>query len=215
MTRVGADRWHEALLGALLAIAALASLVGPLRGKLVKLASGERMAAWVIVGLALVIAIPWLAVRNPQGLGFRVRIIAFVPMALCAAIVARAAIAVLPSRWHHEALLAGVALVIVLAMPRDRTQGRILAHPAMVAAVEGLAGRIPDGGIAIVPERHIAFMVTWYTGVPFRQRPEGVPRDRRWRVMPLAFIGVGSPLDDTLMAARREPGLVPPIGTST
>lgn len=204
---------HEALLGALLAIAALASLVGPLRGKLVKLASGERMAAWVIVGLALVIAIPWLAVSNPQGLGFRVRIIAFVPMALCAAIVARAAIAVLPSRWHHEALLAGVALVIVLAMPRDRTQGRILAHPAMVAAVEGLAGRIPDGGIAIVPERHIAFMVTWYTGVPFRQRPEGVPRDRRWRVMPLAFIGVGSPLDDTLMAARREPGLVPPIGT--
>jgi len=98
-------------------------------------------------------------------------------------------------------------------MPHRRVQGEILAHPAMVAAVEGLTGRIPVDGIAIVPERHIAFMVTWYTGAPHRQRPEAVAREHRYRVMPLAFIGAGSPLDEALMAARKEPSLAPPIGT--
>jgi hypothetical protein len=43
-------------------------------------------------------------------------------------------------------------------------------------------------------------------------RPEGVPRARRWRVMPLSFIGMGSPLDQALMAARAEPALTPPLG---
>jgi hypothetical protein len=173
---------------------------------------GDRIAGWVIIALGLFVALPWLAVSNPQGLGFRIRIIAFVPMALCAAIVARAFVLALP-RWIADASLATLALAIVLVTPHRRVQGEILAHPAMVAAVSGLAGRIPADGIAIVPERHIAFMVTWYTGVPHRQRPDSVPRDKRWRVMPLAFIGAGSPLDDALIAARREPSISPPIGT--
>jgi hypothetical protein len=173
---------------------------------------GERIAGWVVILLGLALALPWLAVSDPQGLGFRVRIIAFVPMALCAAIVARALVVALP-RWIADASLAVLAVAIVVAMPPRRVQGEILAHPAMVAAVEGLAGRIPEGGIAIVPERHIAFMVTWYTGAPHRLRPDSVPRDKRYRVMPLAFIGAGSPLDEALIAARREPSIAPPIGT--
>ncbi|CAN5787683.1 hypothetical protein BH11MYX3_BH11MYX3_44520 [soil metagenome] len=200
---------YEALIGAMLGVLAAISLVIGPRIR----TPGERIASWVIVGLALLIALPWLSVGNPQGLGFRIRIVAFLPMALCAAIVAREVLRIPLPPWQRDAGLAILALVIVLAMPRDRTQGRILAHPAMVAAVEGLTGRIPEGGIAIVPERHIAFMVTWYTGVPNRQRPEGVPRDKRWRVMPLAFIGAGSLLDEALMAARHQPGVVPPIGT--
>jgi hypothetical protein len=221
---------HEAVIGAALALLALGSLSRRVRARFADVETsrrspGERVAAWVIVGLALAIALPWLAVTNPQGLGFRVRIVAFVPMALCAAIAAPAlelpfarAFADLARRtatWERirAGVLVVIALAIVLAMPTDRTEGRVLAHPAMVAAVEGLAGRIPEGDIAIVPERHIAFMVTWYTGVPFRMRPEGVARAHRWRVMPLAFIGIDSPLDQLLMAARREPGLVPPVGT--
>ena len=211
---------HEAVIGAALALIAIGSRLQIVRARfadvgLAKRSPGERVAAWVIIGLALAIALPWLAVTNPQGLGFRVRIVAFVPMALCAAIAVP--VLELPFARVTSAIrtgvLARVARAIVLAMPTDRTEGRVLAHPAMVAAVEGMAGRIPEGGIAIVPERHIAFMVTWYTGVPFRMRPEGVPRERRWRVMPLAFIGIDSPLDQLLMAARREPGLVPPVGT--
>lgn len=231
---------HEALLGALFAAAAIASLSRLVKRALAQQVTrtgdfellpawspGERVAAWIVVGLSLAIALPWLEISDPQGLGFRLRIIAFVPMALCAAIAARGlyvfsglAIGVAAAireraRWLpiREGTFAAAALVIVLAMPRDRTAGRVLAHPAMVSAVEGLAGRIPEGGIAIVPERHIAYMITWYTGVPFRQRPDDVPPERRWRVMPLAFIGAKSPLDAALLDARREPSLVPPIGT--
>lgn len=200
---------HEAAIGGVLAILAAIVLA---RSRDVSPRRGERIAGWVIIGLALLIAVPWLAVTDPQGLGFRIRIISFVPLALCAAIALRVVLVAVP-RQLAEGGLAALALVIVLVVPHRRVQGQIVAHPAMVAAVEGLAGRIPEGGIAIVPERHIAFMVTWYTGVPHRQRPDAVPRDRRWRVMPLAFIGAGSPLDDALIAARREPSITPPIGT--
>ncbi len=223
----------EAAIGGALAIVAALTLARGRAALVVKLASlaaermgigrsapgaptvpgrGERIAGWIVIALALLIALPWLAVSDPQGLGFRIRIIAFVPLALCAAMIARAFVVALP-RWIADASLAVLALAIVLAMPHRRVQGEILAHPAMVAAAEGLAGRIPDGGVAIVPERHIGFMVTWYTGTPHRQRPDAVPRDKRWRVMPLAFIGAGSPLDEALIAARREPSIAPPIGT--
>jgi hypothetical protein len=109
--------------------------------------------------------------------------------------------------------MALVAIAIVVAMPRERTHGKIVAHPAMVAAVQALDGRIPAGATAIVPERHIMFMVAWYTRAPSRLTPGDVPHDRRWRVMPLAFIGDGSPLDAALTAARAEPSITAPLGT--
>jgi hypothetical protein len=111
----------------------------------------------------------------------------------------------------RDAVLATVAVAIVIAMPRDRTQGKIVAHPAMVAAIQALD--IPDGATAIVPERHIMFMVAWYTRAPSRLTPGDVPRAQRVRVMPLAFIGEGSPLDEALIAARAEPSVVAPRGT--
>jgi hypothetical protein len=186
------------------------------------LSPGERVVAWAIVALAVVIGWPYLAVGDPQGLGFRLRIAAFVPMALCAGIVAgavRAAIdrAVRPKVDSFEHLLAPavlVALAVVLALrtPGDRAEGRVLTHPALVTSALALDGKIPAGDTAIVPERHIAFMVAWYARVPVSLRPEPVPAAHRWRVMPLAFIHAGSALDDALMAARREPSLVPPLG---
>ncbi|MDB4963474.1 MAG: hypothetical protein JWP01_3473 [Myxococcales bacterium] len=215
---------HEAAIGGVLAIVAALSLLKTVRGPLVAElgthSRGETIAAWVVIGLALVIALPWLNVVDPQGIGFRIRIAAFLPMALCAAIAARLVVApiakLIAARWSsaiREGVLALVALVIVLAMPRYRVEGRIVAHAAMVAAVQALAGRIPEGDVAIVPERHIAYMVVWYARVPMRLRPDSVPRERRWRVMPLAFIRAGSPLDQALLAARNQPTLTPPLGT--
>ncbi len=232
---------HEALIGGVLGLLGAILLQGAVRtllarskeptiiklrdaGELLPLRStAETAAAWVIVLLVIAISLPWLRVSDPQGLGMRIRIVAFVPMALCAAIVARAVY--LPigylvaraedARWWpviREGVLVLVALVIVLAMPRDRTEGRIQAHPAMVAAVQAVNGRIPAGDTVIVPERHIGFMVAWYARVPARLRPESVPRDRRWRLMPLAFIGSGSPLDAAIDRARTEPSIAPPIG---
>jgi len=228
---------HEAVIGGLLAALAVLALRLPARALAVPTVArlrdadealpgrspGERAAVWVIVAFAIVIALPWLRVSDAQGLGFRIRIVAFLPMALCAAIVARAVylpIAIVvarfaPPRWWRairEGVLVAAALVIVLAMPRDRTDGRILAHPAMVAATQAVTGRVPVGGTAIVPERHIAFMVAWYARVPARLRPEGIAPAHRWRLMPLAFIRSGSPLDRALLDAREEPSIRSPIG---
>jgi hypothetical protein len=65
----------------------------------------------------------------------------------------------------------------------------------------------------IVPERHILFMVDWYTRAPVSLRPEPIPRRYRVRLFGLVFVGgEGSPLDRALDAARQDPTVEPPLG---
>ncbi len=197
------DMGHEALSGAILAIAAAVALVW--RGSL---APAERTVAWGAIALGAAIAIPFLAVDDPLALGFRLRLVAFVPRALCAAVIC----GVLPIP-RFDQVGAAVALVIAIAAPReDRVDGEILVHPALVTSTLALRGQIPAGATAIVPERHIEFMIAWYADVAVSARPDGIDRDKRWRVLPGNFIGLGSPLDKALMAARAEPSLVAPLG---
>lgn len=204
---------HDALLGLGCALAAatllaLARRRAPLPPDGVSPAAAA--AAWPILALAIAIGLPLLAVTDSQGLGFRLRIAAFVPAALSAAVLARATL----GRWAHRDLaLAALAVVLaVLRQPGDRLDGEIVTHPALVTAAQALRGRVPPGATLIVPERHIAFLVAWYTGAPVETRPEGVPPDRRYRLLPLHFIGAGSALDQALLAARAEPSLIPPLG---
>lgn len=167
-------------------------------------------AAWPILALAIAIGLPLLAVTDRQGLGFRLRIAAFVPAALSAAVLARAAL----GRWaHRDAVLGALAVVLVLVrQPGERLDGEVITHPALVTAAEALRGRVPPGATLIVPERHIAFLVAWYTGADVAIRPERVPPARRYRLLPLHFIGADSALDRALLAARAEPSLLPPLG---
>jgi hypothetical protein len=167
-------------------------------------------AAWPILLLAIAIGLPFLDVTDRQGLGFRLRIAAFVPAALSAAIAIRAA---LPSTLRRDRVLAGIAFALaVVRQPGGQLEGVVITHPALVAAVQALNGHIPAGAKLIIPERHIAFMVAWYTAAPVAIRPDRIPRDHRLRLVPLHFIGAGSPLDRELLAARAEPSLDPPIG---
>lgn len=170
-------------------------------------AGGDAVARWAIVGLGLAIGLPWLDVADGQRLGFRLRIAAFVPMALAAAIAAGRITAHVRPR---HAALAALAGALALRTPGDRAEGRVPTHPALVAAVQALPTRIPPGAVAIVPERHVAFMVAWYARVPSRLQPEPVPPARRVRVLPGAWIGLRSPLADALLAARTGPA--PPVG---
>ena len=187
---------HEALTGGILAVgAAVVLVVRPPR---------QRVVAWAVVGLGLLIAIPWLAVDDPQGLGFRLRLIAFVPRALCAAII----LAAVPARALIAPALAVVALYV--APMGVRVDGEIVTHPALVTSALALQEQLPADAVAIVPERHIAFMVAWYADVAVALRPEHIPYARRWRVLPLSFIGAGSPLDEALIRARSLPA--PPLG---
>ncbi len=198
---------REALIGAVLgwlALVVLAFRFGPTLGR------PTRIAAWISIALSLAIAFPWLAVDDPQGLAFRLRVIAFVPMALCAAVLAGALHRFGPR--IANGVLVAVSLVILLAMPTRRIEGRIVAHPAMISAVQAMTADVPPGDVVIVPERHIMFMIAWYTRLPVRLSAEAVPEAKRWRAMPLAFIGMKSPLDQLLMEARREPTIPAPIG---
>ncbi|MEO8843791.1 MAG: hypothetical protein ABI591_06710 [Kofleriaceae bacterium] len=194
---------HEAAIGGVLALLAAIILINrdPAVPEL-------RACAWVVVGLALVIAIPWLDVTDPQGLGFRLRLTAFVPMALCAAICAGELLRYVK---HELALVAIAAVILVVQLDGDRTEGQTLTHPALAAAVMAATDQLPAGKTVIVPERHIMFMVDWYTRADVSLRPEPVPYAQRVRLFGLPFIGgPKSPLDVALDAARDRPD--PPIG---
>ncbi len=203
----------ETRIGAMLAaVVASALLLTPFA----RADRGERAATIAIVVLALAIALPVLDVEDPQGLGFRLRVAAYVPMALLAAIAARPVLAAFPDfvrRCGSPALIA-LAAIVALAMPRaaDRAEGQVVTHPALASATMALVGQLPRGAELVVPERHIAFMVAWYTGAPVALRPDDTDRAHRYRLLPLAFIGAGSPLDRALDDARREPALEPPLG---
>jgi hypothetical protein len=211
---------HDALLGLGLGLAALAALAIRARRasrlpadrahEAVPTAAAIPAAGWPVLVLAIAIGLPFLAVTDRQGLGFRLRIAAFVPAALTAAIVARA---VLARHVHRDAVLAALALgLVAIRQPGDRIDGEVVTHPALVAAAQALVGHVPAGATLIVPERHIAFMVAWYTGAAVALQPGGVPPARRQRLLPLHFIEAGSPLDRALIAARAERSLEPPLG---
>ncbi|MGE0549021.1 MAG: glycosyltransferase family 39 protein [Kofleriaceae bacterium] len=208
---------YEAAIGGVLAmiVAVHWIIAGPMAAS-----PGDRAATIAIVALSVVTALPWLGVDDPQGLGFRVRIAAFVPMALCAALVSRIVVEAVTRLWARRSsmhaapagALVVIALAIVAGMPARRTDGRITAHPALVTACEALAGRVPPGDTVIVPERHIAFMAAWYARVSVQLRPDSVPHARRWRLVSLWFIRAGSALDAALLAAREQPTLIAPVG---
>jgi hypothetical protein len=204
---------HEAAIAGVLAIAAAVAL--RLRKKTTR-RQGERVAMRIVIGLGIAIAFPWLAVSDPQGLGFRLRIAAFVPLALCAAVLVEPLLGSIKQLKPRERDLVATGLALLLAIrPHARpTEGRVVAHPAMVAAVMASTQHIPAGTTVIVPERHILFMVAWYTRARVSLDPARVPASERVRLMPGAFIGLAdnSPLGIALDRARAEPSVTPPIG---
>ncbi|HUJ57331.1 MAG TPA: hypothetical protein VLX92_02525, partial [Kofleriaceae bacterium] len=84
--------------------------------------------------------------------------------------------------------------------------------PALVASALALADQIPAGATAIVPERHVEFMIAWYTGADVAARPDAVPYPRRVRVvLLLSPVNERFSLEPVLDAARADPALDPPI----
>jgi len=167
-------------------------------------------AGWSVLLLSLVIGLPFLAVTDRDGLGFRLRIAGFVPAALTAAIVARDVLG--RYRRRDYALGAVAVLLAVVRQPSAPLDGQVVTHPALVTAAQALNGQLPPGATLIIPERHIAFLVAWYTRAPIALRPDGIPSGRRYRLLPRYFIGADSALDHLLLAARAEPSLRPPLG---
>lgn len=207
---------YETIAALVVAIGAIAALVTD-RGAV---PSAARALAWTMIAIAIVIALPFLAANDPQGLVLRLRASSFVPLALLAAFVA-GRLRPLAQAIFGEARVAGVAAMTACAVlagvaavwPRDRHAGEVLAHPALVASALALDEHVPSGKTVIVPERHVEYMIAWYTRAPVSARPEAVPRNERVRVLlPLSPAASPFPLEPALAAARREPLLDPPIG---
>ena len=206
---VGEARWVgvEALLAGAIGAAVLVLLATGRRDASSRPA--DRALAAALAALGVAIALPWLDVADPDGLGYRLRALAFVPLALGIATAGGAAIR--RPRFRAAALLA-VAAAWTATHLRPLPAGVVRAHPAMVAAVQALRGVVPAGDVVITRDRQVAFQVAWYVRVPVRSGPEPVPPARRWWLLTLAAIGDGSRLDRALTRARAESALAPPRG---
>jgi hypothetical protein len=77
----------------------------------------------------------------------------------------------------------GFACGLLLARPLTSREGVVGVHPSLQAAVQAIAGAVPPDAVVIARERHLVYMVTWYTGLPCRLRAEPVPPERRWRLL--------------------------------
>ena len=211
------DMGHEAL-AAVVAVALFAgALVATRRRGLAIGRPAETALAIALAALALVIAVPTLSVGagDFEGLGFRLRLVAFVPLALCAAAALGRFAALVPGRAiRRDALLALFALGWLAVQPPERSDGIIDTHPGLAEAARALDGVVPSGDTVVVSERHLAFMAAYYGRVSIALDPDAVPRAHRWRLLTLHFIGPASPLDHALRDARRAPGLVPPRALS-
>ncbi len=161
--------------------------------------------------VALLAACPWLDSADPQGLAFRLRVILFVPLAIAAAFVAGRALA-RATPLLRGALVIGFAAGWIVSRPPTSAEGTVTEQPHMVAAMIAARGVVPDGDVVICPQRSLVFMYSWYTGRPARTRPEPVPHDRRWRLLPSRLIHreLHAALDR--MRAERPPGLTLPRG---
>lgn len=203
----------EAPIAGALALAAAGLLVAGRRWPAIAGDLPARDRALVVgpAAFALLAVCPWLDAADPQGLAFRLRVVLFVPLAVCAAFVAGRALA-RATPLVRGALVIGFACGWIVSRPPTSTEGTVTEQPHMVAAMMAARGVVPDGDVVICPQRSLVFMYTWYTGRPARTRPEPVPHDHRWRLLPSRLIHreLHAALDR--MRAERPPGLTLPRG---
>ena len=186
---------HEAALAAAVAVALVGLELarrrrhsGPLAGSPV---------GWTLVGLALATALPWLAVDDPDGIGFRLRLSAHLALAPLAGVLLAA---LLRDRRKRAAGALAVAVALVAMRPLAREEGVVRPNPALVAAAARVAADLPPDAEIVSPDRLVAFLLTWQTRRPARTRPrDGALGARTWRVVPAAWL-------DAESAAALPPG---------
>ncbi|HUQ02241.1 MAG TPA: glycosyltransferase family 39 protein [Kofleriaceae bacterium] len=204
---------HQGLIaaaaGAVFLAAAIASRVSP--GVRSDARPAERALVWAGFALLAVTAWPWLDVADPDAVGFRLRVAAFAPASIVGAAAVGRLVATLELPWRLVAVAPALAAWVAVR-PAAPTEGMVRTEIPMVAATAAITDALPKDAVIISAERHLGFQAVWFARVPLRLRPERVPRERRWRMIPLGIIGMGSPLDRALTEARTHPELAPPIG---
>lgn len=109
---------------------------------------------------ALLLAVPWLSEGDPQGLVFRIRIMAFVPLAICApALLAHFTTRVAGILPHLLPFVAAVALLLLV--PFREPPSPVYANRMFLPGAAAIADRTPTDAVIVVDSRQMAFMVKW------------------------------------------------------
>ena len=110
--------------------------------------------------MALVLALPWLSVSDGQGLILRLRIMAFLPLAICAPAALTALLARGAPRLRSIVPLVATAMVIAF-VPWHYKEGALEQSEGPMASAREIAQHTPENAIIIVNHRMLAFMVKW------------------------------------------------------
>ena len=127
--------------------------------------------------LALMLALPWLSSRDPDGLVFRLRIMAFVTLAVCAPAAIAQLIATARPRVRQLLLIAAAAALLAL-VPLRYAAPVTWPNPSHMAGAAAAADHTPPDAIIIVNHRQLAFMVKWAADREARTRPPGAAEAR-------------------------------------
>ncbi|MBZ4373865.1 hypothetical protein [Corallococcus sp. AS-1-6] len=170
-----------------------AARASPLRGHVVAFRAG-------FVSLALFVAVPWLDISNAEGPAMRLRLVAFLPLAICAALVFRQCLGRLTPSVR---LIVGAIMAVGLPwIPTARHEGTVTTAPSRVMAMKELAAKLPADSLVVTTERQLAFMVTWYARAPAQRAiPALLNPDRTFRLIPSNALEPDMAL---ALAARRK-----------
>ncbi|MFY1829261.1 hypothetical protein ACN47A_25310 [Myxococcus fulvus] len=205
---------HEVRMAALLAVV-IAGLWFRFQGAVSARREGGEERSPVVVGfvlLCVLLALPWLNVEDRQGLAMRLRLTAFLPLAVFSGLLFAQMLEFVPEKMRALVCAASVA-TLLLVRPSQPRDGTVIVMEDRAGAARELEGVIPSGALVITTDRHLAFMTTWHTrasarkSVPLRIEPE-----RTYRLMAMA--AVDGPFWDALDSCRSatwEPGEVPRV----
>lgn len=205
---------HEALMAGVLGLAVVALAAAGRRVTLLGAAPGrahDRALGLAAAAVAIALALPWIDVSDPQGLGFRLRLVAFVPLVLCAAAAAGRALGGL-SGLTRAGLVLGFAVGWVASRPPTSTEGLVTVEGHMQAAVRAVEAYVPADEVVICPQRSLVFMITWYTGLDARLRPDEIEPARRWRLLPSRMVHRDLMRAIESVRGDRSAGVPAPIG---
>jgi hypothetical protein len=142
--------------------------------------------AWALIGTALLVAVPWLDVSDPEGIGLRLRLAAHLALAPLLGLLL---VALVRSPARANLVACAVLVGLVLARPRASEQGVVRVNRSLVEAARGSARVLPPDSELVVPSRQLAFLLTWESRRPARTRPrDGTLGPRTVRVVPAALL---------------------------
>ncbi|MBZ4406873.1 hypothetical protein K8640_01485 [Myxococcus sp. XM-1-1-1] len=209
---------HEVRWAALLAVFIMGRWVWSRKSLSARRDEGKEPSP-VVLGLILLCvltALPWLNIEDRQGLAMRLRLTAFLPLAVFTGLLFAQMLERAREMTRTMACAASIAALLLLR-PSQPREGTVTVMEDRAGAARELEGAIPPEALVITTDRHLAFMTTWYTRASARKSvPSRIEPERTYRLMALASLD--GPFWDALEACRSSarsaawtPGDVPRV----